>query len=310
MNEFELIARLTRDLPAHPAVVAGPGDDCALIDLGVPDRWVVLKTDAVAEGVHFTRETPSEQVGHKALGRVLSDFAAAAAQPKAVLVTLALPTGFEAERVEGVYRGLRRLADRWSVALVGGETIAHHGPLSLSVAAVGWVARDRVVRRSGGQPGDALFVTGELGGSREGRHLDFEPRLEEAWWLAEHFLPHAMVDLSDGLAGDLRHLMTASRVGADLMQSALPISAAARRRARAGEGAKSPVLAALTDGEDFELLMAVPSGQAVRLLDGWKSRFPGVRLSCIGRLTNQPGLRLCEPGGVRTLADHGHVHFS
>lgn len=310
MNEFELIARLTAHLPTNASVVAGPGDDCALLDLGIPDRWVVFKTDAVVEAVHYSKDTDPEKVGHKALARVLSDFAAAAATPIAALITLGLPRDFDPAWAEGVYRGLRATAERWKVAIVGGETTTNPDRTLISVSAIGTVARDRAVRRSGARPGDGIFVSGTLGGSRGGRHLDFEPRLAEAAWLAEHFEVHAMIDVSDGLAGDLRHLLRASGVGAELLQETIPISRAARLNARAGDAAKPPLLAALTDGEDFELLFTVPARVAVQVLDGWKARFPETPLACIGRIVDVPGLRLRDASGVREAPAHGYVHFT
>ncbi len=310
MNEFDLIARLTRDLPTHPGVVAGPGDDCALLEIGIPGRLLVCKTDAVVEGIHFTREAAPAQVGHKALARVLSDFAAAAATPTAAMVTLGLPREPDVPWIEEVYAGLGRLARRWSVAIIGGETTTCPERTFLSIAAVGTVDRDRVVRRAGARPGDALFVSGELGGSLAGRHLDFEPRLAEARWLADHHRVHAMIDLSDGLAGDLRHLLEAGGVGAELRQAAIPISRAAKLRAREGNAAKPPLLAALSDGEDFELLFAVAGPDAVAVLDGWRARFPQVRLSCIGRIVETPGLRLLHRHGVHEITAHGYRHFA
>lgn len=310
MNEFELIAHLTRDLPTNDSVIAGPGDDCALLDLGIPDRWVVFKTDAVVEGVHFTRETPGAKVGHKALARVLSDFAAAAATPTAALVTLALPRGFRVDWLEELYRGLRELATRHGVAIVGGETTTCPENTLISIAALGTAPKSRALRRSGAQAGDAIFVSGELGGSLEGRHLDFAPRLAEAHWLAEHFAVHAMIDVSDGLAGDLRHLLHASQVGAELLKDTVPISRAAKLRARQGDQAKPAFLAALTDGEDFELLFTVASRDAVPVLDGWKARFPETRLTCIGKITTTPGLRLRDHRSVQEISDHGFVHFA
>ncbi|MGE3308781.1 MAG: thiamine-monophosphate kinase [Limisphaerales bacterium] len=310
MHEFDLIARLTRNLPTHAGVVAGPGDDCALLDLGLPLHWVVFKTDAVVEGIHFTSETPPEKVGHKAMARVLSDFAAAAATPSAALVTLGLPLSHDPDRVEVLYQGLCDTARRWNVAVVGGETTTNPDRVLVSISALGTVAKDRSIRRSGAQPGDALFVSGELGGSIDGHHLDFEPRLAEARWLADHFKVHAMIDLSDGLAGDLRHLAEASRVGAELLEESLPIRRAARVRARSGSvDAKSPTLAALTDGEDYELLFAVAKGDAVAVLDGWKARFPDVPIACIGRITAEPGVRLRDRQGPRPMPTHGFVHF-
>lgn len=310
MKEFELISRLVRDLPTNRSVVAGPGDDCALLDLGIPDRLVVFKTDAVVAGVHFTTETPPEKVGRKALARVLSDFAAAAAQPTAAVVTVALPRDQDPDWITAVYAGLSALARQHGVAVVGGETTTCPERVLISVSAIGTVARDRTVRRSGARPGDALFVTGELGGSLAGHHLEFEPRLAESRWLAEFTTVHAMIDLSDGLAGDLRHLLLASRVGAEIHQESLPIRRAAHLRARGGDGAKPAVLAALTDGEDFELLFAIPAREAVRVLDGWRARFPATPLTCVGRVTDGTGLRLRTAKGYREVPEHGYVHFA
>ena len=357
MNEFELIARLTRSLPANKAVVVGPGDDCAVLDLGVPDRLLLFKTDAVVEGIHFASGAPPEQVGHKALARCLSDIAAMAGTPTAALVTLALPRDFDPNYVDGIYAGMTALARRHEVAIVGGETTTNPERLLLSIALLGWAPRGKAVLRSGAEIGDALFVTGELGGSLAGKHLTFEPRLAEARWLAQHFPLHAMLDVSDGLAGDLRHLLNASHVGAELLATAIPISREARLAAKvgaSGRGAgvmpagsggvppprpglspggtpgkppsgtpaprdgdsvrmqppKPPLLAALTDGEDFELLFTVAGRDAVPLLDAWKKVFPGLRLSCIGKIKAGEGITIRDKEGVRPLTAHGYVHFA
>jgi thiamine-monophosphate kinase len=310
MNEFELIRRLTASAPTNPGVVVGPGDDCAVLDVGLPDRCLLFKTDAVVEGVHFTADTPPESIGRKALGRCLSDIAAMAGTPLAALVTLGLPRQFEPDFVERIYAGLNGLARRFDVAMAGGETTTNPGGLLLSVALLGWAPRDKAVLRSGAKAGDAIFVTGELGGSLSGKHLEFEPRLAEARWLASQFQVHAMLDLSDGLSGDLRHVLRASGVGAELLASAIPISREARRAARASSSAKPPLVAALTDGEDFELLFTVAGRDAVAVLDGWKKAFPKVRLSCIGKIAAGDRLTIRDKNGVRSLSEHGYVHFS
>ena len=309
MNEFELIDLLSRSLPSNASVVTGPGDDCAALDLGVPGKLVLFKTDAIVQGIHFTEAAKPEQIGHKALARCLSDIAAMAGTPTAAVVTIALPHKFDPAFVESIYHGMNALARRHDVAIVGGETTTNPERLLISVALLGLVARDKCLHRSGSKPGDAIFVTGELGSSLDGRHLDFEPRLAEAHWLVEHFSIHSMIDLSDGLAGDIRHLLKASHLGAELLTSAIPISRAARLKARAETSGKPPLLAALTDGEDFELLFTVASRDAVPLLDAWKRQFPKLRLSCIGRMLREPGLRLRDKTGVRPLTAHGYVHF-
>lgn len=310
MNEFELIARLVRSLPANKSVVVGPGDDCAVLDFHIPDRLLLFKTDAVVEGIHFTPETPPEKVGYKALARCLSDIAAMAGTPSAAVITLALPRNFDPKVVEAVYDGMSPLARRHEVAIVGGETTTNPERMLISVALLGWVPRGKGALRSGAEVGDALFVTGELGGSLAGKHLEFEPRLAEARWLAQHFSIHAMIDLSDGLAGDLRHVMKASRVGAELLSAAIPISREAKRAAKTESATRPPLLAALTDGEDFELLFTVASRDAVPLLDAWKQKFPALKLSCIGKITAGDTITLRDKEGVRPLTAHGYVHFA
>ena len=309
MNEFELIARLTRSLPANPAVVIGPGDDCAVLDLGLADDYVLFKTDAVTEGIHFAADAPPEKIGHKALGRCLSDIAAMAGTAVAALVTIALPRKFDPEFVAAIYTGMNSLAQKYGVAIVGGETTTNPDRMLISIAVLGRVARGKAALRTGAKAGDAIFVTGELGGSLAGKHLDFEPRLAEAAWLAGHFALHAMIDLSDGLAGDLRHVLKASGVGAELLKSAIPVSRAAKLRAKTGQS-KPPFVAALTDGEDFELLFTVAAGDAVKISDRWKIQFPAVRLSCIGKITTETGLRVRDRNGVQPLTADGYVHFA
>jgi thiamine-monophosphate kinase len=178
------------------------------------------------------------------------------------------------------------------------------------VALVGTVGRGKQILRSTAQAGDAIFVTGELGGSSAGKHLDFEPRLAEAHWLAESFPVHAMIDLSDGLAGDLRHILDASGVGAELSKPAIPISGAAKESARGIPFTKTALTAALTDGEDFELLFTVAAGAAVKLLDAWKKQFPKLRLSCIGKINPGTGVTLRDKDGVQPLTAHGYVQFA
>src|SRR3954466_6140742 len=145
MNEFELIQKLTRGLPGNASVVAGAGDDCAILDLGISDRLLLFKTDAVVEGIHFTSQTPPEKIGHKALARCLSDIAAMAGTPIAALVTLALPKDFDPEFVSAIYSGMNTLARRHDVAIVGGETTTNPERMLISVALLGWVQRGKAV---------------------------------------------------------------------------------------------------------------------------------------------------------------------
>ena len=310
MNEFDLIARLTKTLPSNEQVVIGAGDDCAVLDLGNSNELTLFKTDAVVEGIHFTSETEPERIGRKALARCLSDIAAMAGKPVAALITLALPKKFSPDFIDRIYDGLKTCAQQFGVAIVGGETTTNPDQILISISLIGTVPRGKQILRSGAKAGDALFVTGELGGSLAGRHLEFEPRLAEARWLADHFPIHAMMDVSDGLAGDLRHILNASGVGAELLKSAIPVSRAARLHAKQGSSAKPAVIAALTDGEDFELLFTVASRNAVKLLDAWKRQFPKLKLSCIGKIVVGHDLMIRDTHGMHKLDAHGYVHFA
>lgn len=311
MNELELISKLTPGLAANPSLLVGAGDDCAVLDVGLPDRCLLFKTDAVVEGIHFEPAAEPRKIGRKALARCLSDIAAMAGRPLSALITLALPKDFDAQRVMAIYDGINELARRYGVSIAGGETTTNPERMLLSIAMLGDVPRGKALLRSGARAGDAIFVTGELGGSILGKHLDFEPRLEEAQWLAAQFNIHAMIDLSDGLASDLRHILKASGIGGELLAKSIPISRAARQLARASHnGGKTPLSAALGDGEDFELLFCAAGADAVPLLDAWKDRFPGLRLTCIGKITAEPGLKLRDNTGLHALESHGYVHFA
>jgi thiamine-monophosphate kinase len=281
-----------------------------VLDLGVPEKLVLFKTDAVVEGIHFTRETPPEKIGRKALARCLSDIAAMAGTPTAALVTIALPNNFDADFVTKIYDGLNALAEKFGVAVVGGETTTNPERILISIALLGTVPRGKLILRSGAKVGDAIFVTGELGGALAEKHLSFGPRLAEARWLAEKFSLHAMLDVSDGLGGDLRHILNASKVGAEILKSAVPVSRAAKLAARKSSSAKPAFVAALTDGEDFELLFTIASKDAVKLLDTWKKKFPELRLSCIGKIVAGDGILIRDKSGSHKFNAHGYVHFA
>ena len=303
LSETELIQRLTQDLPADSSVLTGPGDDCAVLDWS--GSKLLFKTDAIVEGIHFERDTPPEAIGRKALARALSDIAAMSGTPTHALITLGVHADMEPSFIEAVYQGLRDCAREHHVNIVGGETTSL-SQLTLSISLIG--KANKPILRTGSAVGDAIFVSGELGGSLAGHHLNFTPRLKEARWLSDQDIVHAMIDLSDGLATDLRHLLS-DQTGAELLTRALPIRRAAKERARDNPSGKTALLAALTDGEDYELLFTVSSKDAVPLLDGWKSAFPETPLHCIGKITDQPGIALRDDKGVKPLTLHGYDHL-
>jgi len=306
IGEDQLIRRLARLVPGRADVVAGIGDDCAVVRTGHRDPFdYLLKSDPVIEGVHFTARSKASDVGWKALGRVLSDIAAMGGEPLWILVDLVAPASTPVARLEGLYRGISRLARRQGVAVVGGDT-ARGKTLELHVFAVGRVKRGKAVLRSGARSGDGIYVTGSLGGSGSGRHLRFEPRLTEGQWLAGQGWATAMMDLSDGLATDLRRMTAASGTGAVIEISRVPISRAAGRC----RGKRSPLEHALTDGEDFELLLAIPRRKTVEFEAAWRKRF-SLRCTRIGTMTNKTGRLELEEEGLRTeLNMHGYEHFN
>jgi thiamine-monophosphate kinase len=277
-GEDSAVARLARLLPpAGPRVVAGIGDDCAAVRAS---RGLhLLKTDCVVEGRHFEPGTPARAVGWKAACRAVSDIAACGGAPREALVTCVIRREQAGRWLDGLYRGLAAASADYGFRIVGGELARTDGPAVISVAMTGEVAAKNLIRRSGGRPGDVLFVTGALGGSfRSGWHLRFTPRLQEAQWLVRRFRPCAMMDLSDGLAADLPRLARACGTG-------FVVDPGSIRRRRGASLAQ-----ALGDGEDFELLFAVPPRSAGALEAAWPRRFPRVPLTRIGVLA-APGVR-------------------
>ena len=304
-GELALLKRLTAQLPSRSDVIAGPGDDCAIVRPAGPGRYdYLLKSDSLVQDVHFSMAAAPELVGRKALGRVLSDFAAMGGEPLWALVDLVAPPGLSFGRLERVYAGINSLARRFKVAIVGGDISAGRD-LQLHVFGAGRLKKGGAVLRSGARAGDALFVTGSLGGSLAGRHLSFTPRLSEGQWLARGKWATAMIDVSDGLLRDLGHMLKASKAGARLDLGAVPVSPAARK-----DGARKALEHALGDGEDYELLFTVPGGKIKTFLAAWRRNFS---LSCrqIGRITPSRGevTGTDAAGKITWLGDAGYEHF-
>lgn len=263
----------------------GPGDDCAAIRPPGKNHLLLLKTDCVAEGVHFLRSHDPARVGWKALCRPLSDIAAMGGTPREALVTFFSPPDVGPEYWKKFYRGLGRAARRFGVTIAGGEMSRQPQGIAVSIALLGTAPAKSLIRRSGGRPGDAILVTGVLGGSLDGHHLDFIPRLEEGRWLAQKHSPIAMMDISDGLGSDLPRLARASGCGFEVDLEAVP-----KRRGRSLESA-------LTDGEDYELLFTISAKKLPALLADWAKAFPKTRLTRIGQLTKTKSAPRNWPGG-------------
>lgn len=288
LGEARLLAKLLPRGRLKLGVILGLGDDCAIVESPRRGKVVLLKTDCVVEGVHFTKTARPANVGWKAMARPLSDFAAMSGVPRFALITIILSPEVSVAWTASVYRGLRKAADLFDVAIVGGETSRTSGPATIVVAVAGEVEPRRRVLRSGGKVGDQLFVTGKLGGSLHGRHLRFQPRIAESRWLTERFRIHAMMDLSDGLNADLPRLASASGVGFELNAKALP-----RNRG-------CSIKQAMSDGEDYELLFAIDPRDADKLQRLWRERWK-LKLTRIGVLTSDQKRR--------PKVDSGYDHF-
>lgn len=304
--ESDLINWLRRTLPTGGAVRVGLGDDAAVVRFAASD--VVVTTDMLMDGVDFVLgEVEARRVGHKILAVNLSDLAAMASQPVFAFVSLALPRSGGLELAQELYRGMLPLAERHGVSIAGGDTNSWAGPLVANVTVLGTQAPRGPLLRSGARAGDKIIVTGSFGGSILGHHLDFEPRLVDAKRLYERYELHAGMDVSDGLALDLWRLCQASACGGVVRTEAIPIAAAAIEYARTRNDGSTPLDHALSDGEDFELLLAVPPAAAERMLH--EQPLADVRLTEIGEFIAQPGLWQCDPAGNRVrMAVRGFEH--
>lgn len=298
MSEHEFIDWLKQRLTTHSAnhrLALGPGDDAALAHA---NGQILLAADMIMDKVHFdlSRDSP-ELAGRKALAVNLSDIAAMAGRPDSALVSLALPRSRGSALGQGVMQGILQLAEQYDVAIAGGDTNSWEGPLAIAVSVTGTPHPLGSVTRSGARVGDLVLVTGELGGSIQGRHLSFAPRIREAELLHHRYRLSAMLDLSDGLATDLRHILKASHVGARLDKTAIPVSAIAKQ-------SDDPLSAALQDGEDFELCFtASPDAAATMLRE--QPLAPALLITKIGVICEDPELRWNDGS---TIALGGYRH--
>jgi thiamine-monophosphate kinase len=298
-------------------VRVGPGDDCAV----VTGEGIALSSDLSVEGVHFKREWLSAmEIGSRAASAALSDLAAVAARPIGVLVALAGPEEDAGDFAVQVMQGVQSAAERAGGVVLGGDLTRSPGPVVLDVTVIGETSAP--VLRSGAQPGDELWVTGELGGAgvTVARLLRGElpapdaltaftspiPRIAEALWLRERAIPTAMLDLSDGLAGDAAHLAAASGVSVALERDAIPIHPAVT----ADTSTAGDALAyAISGGEDYELCFAATAGSVQPLVDEFEGEF-GTRLTRVGVVEEGEGVFWAEAGGGREMVRRGGFqHF-
>jgi thiamine-monophosphate kinase len=312
-REFALIARYFRPLAGEGAL--GLGDDAAVLEPEAGER-LVLSTDMMSAGVHFLPDDPPESIGRKLLRVNLSDLAAMGARPGGYLLGLALPRGTSEAWFEAFSAGLAADQARFGISLLGGDTTAHDGPLTMSLTILGYAPAAALLHRRGARAGDEVWVSGTLGDAALGllarrgeigdptghlaaRYLLPEPRLG----IVPPGLAHAAIDVSDGLVQDLGHICRQSGVGAEIALAALPLSEAAR-----GHGERA-VSAALSGGDDYELLLAVPPEAGAALQEAGRAH--GVPFSRIGRfVAGTPEVRVLGPDGTPVaLARQGFSHF-
>lgn len=304
-GEDELVAWLRERLEADPRrVPIGIGDDAAAVRLDRP--LVMITADMLLDTVHFdTDRHRLEDIGRKAIACSLSDCAAMACDPRAATVSVALSEGMTGDDVKRLSEGMAEIADAFGCALVGGDTTRWSGRLVIDVAMLAEPMSSRgPIRRSDGRPGDRLYISGTLGGSIEHKHLSFNPRLELAQQLVGEAALHALMDVSDGLAIDLHRMCRASGCDAELDRVAVGtvVSDAARKLSK--QDGRTPLEHALSDGEDFELLVAADKDL----------EYEPLGLTPIGRLVERagehPAITLCGPMGEREpIEPNGYDHL-
>lgn len=288
-----------------PQVRLGIGDDGAVLANSGSDT--VVTTDSLMDGVHFrASEVAPRRIGRKLVSVNLSDLAAMAARPTSIFLSMCLPTTqsptADEQLAAEIYEGVCEAAERFGVAIAGGDTNCWDGPLVLHLTAIGEVVDETIWTRGGAMKDDAIVVTGALGGSILGKHLDFEPRMKWVEQVRGSVSVHAAMDISDGLSVDLLRMCDASSCGAILELDTIPVSDAAKELAHTS--GKKPVEHALGDGEDFELLLAIapPDVDALIELVGREQA-----IVC-GTFTSRTGLWSQDGAKLRQLTSSGYVH--
>jgi thiamine-monophosphate kinase len=327
VRETDIIAYFHRafNRPA-PGLLKGIGDDCAVFRSG-SRNWLVT-TDALVEGVHFHLETnPPFRLGKKCLAVNLSDIAAMGGRAREAFVSIAIPEDCELDYLDDIFRGMKALAARYAVNILGGDTTGSFTDLIINIAVYGDVPETEILRRDTARPGDAIFTTGCLGDSRAGLHLILdrtpadtpeleslraahlrpEPHLSEGRQLASIGGVRAAIDVSDGLSSDLAHILKESKVGARIRAEQLPISDSLRHYCR--RFAKSPVEYALSGGEDYVLLITAAAERSADVAAAFATAF-GRPLHAIGEITDSMAMELVGPDATTTpIAPSGWDHF-
>ncbi|MCK4994661.1 MAG: thiamine-phosphate kinase [Candidatus Omnitrophica bacterium] len=296
LGEFNFIKAISKGCVNHKSVVKGIGDDAAVVKLA-KNSFLLFTSDMIIEDVHFTRKQNPESIGHKAIACSLSDIAAMGGIPRYALISVAFPKDLKVSAARGIYRGMQRAAKKFGLSIIGGDTNSAD-KIIIDVSMCGEAVGGKFVKRDGARKGDIIFVTGQLGGSHKGKHLDFTPRLKEARFLIDRYPLHAMIDITDGLISDLGHIIAMSKKGAVIWQKSVPVDCKA-----------DSLEDAYYRGEDFELLFTVAPSIAFDLKKNWP--FKKVKLTCIGEITEAgKGLRIKdEKGKMSKPKGYGWRHF-
>ncbi|HPM42991.1 MAG TPA: thiamine-phosphate kinase [Candidatus Omnitrophota bacterium] len=297
IGEIGVIDMIRKGVRLDRSVVKGIGDDAAVIRW-TRDKYILFTCDMIIEDVHFKRASASPfEIGWKAMARNISDIAAMGGVPKYALISAGLDPDMSVSYVRHIKRGILSAAGRFGINVVGGDT-SKSSKLVIDISLIGEVEKDYLTLRSGARKGDVILVTGAIGGSSKGRHLNFMPRLEEARHIVKNFKVNSMIDVSDGLLMDLSRVLRASYAGARIFKDSVPLS----RDADSFEKAVS-------EGEDFELLFTMSLQEARRFfIHGLgKMKTP---VTLIGQITGkEKGFVLVTERGEKKLSGSGFLHF-
>ncbi len=306
MGEFSFIHWIRKRQKRRKDIVLGIGDDCAIINVSA-DKLCLITTDMLVDGTHFDlKKCTIHDIGRKAIACNISDVAAMGCRATAAVVSICFPDRFPEKFARELYEGIWSIADKYHIEVVGGDIISGHAPLCINITMLGRDEGLKPVRRSGAKVGDTILVTGTLGGSILDKHLHFEPRLHEGLTLNKNFTIHAMIDISDGLTADLNHILEESHVGAILYEDQIPISKAAIKLSE--KTGKTPLDHALSDGEDYELLVVVSKGQATKVMES--DLFPKKMISRIGEIVQGQGIWMKNTkGNIRRIKPQGYEHL-
>lgn len=308
-TEFGFIGDIAKMFATLPHNGFEPiGDDCTVLDIG--DDALVISTDMLIEDVHFLRSASSaEEIGHKSLMVNISDVAAMGATPIATLLSLSLPETAQGEWMEGFMRGYHAASSKHGIALVGGDTTASRDRIAINVVAIGRAPKQNIKRRSAAKVGDVVCVTGTLGTSSKGlvdimfgdlnttaakAHRIAQARIVEGAWLGNKKEVHALMDISDGIASDIKHIMESSGVGAQIDIKLIPTD--------------YDIRFATTGGEDYELLLTVAEEHFATIAEAFTAA-TGTSLTAIGRITEGSDLVWLEDGAPSDIELRGFSHF-